>query len=36
VSEKSDRQARRRWLTIAEIVAVAGVVIAGLSLWNNW
>lgn len=30
------RQARRRWLTIAEIVAVAGVVIAGLSLWNNW
>jgi len=36
VSAESDRQARRRWLTIAEIVAVAGVVIAGLSLWNNW
>lgn len=36
MSAESDRQARRRWLTIAEIVAVAGVVIAGLSLWNNW
>ena len=28
--------ARRRWLTLAEIVAIAGVVIAGLTLWNNW
>ncbi|MBB4615939.1 hypothetical protein [Sphingomonas abaci] len=36
MSDTSDRQARRRWLTIAEIVAVAGVIIAGLSLWNNW
>ncbi|MGN6375110.1 MAG: hypothetical protein ACTHMG_06100, partial [Sphingomonas sp.] len=27
---------RRRWLTLAEIVAIAGVVIAGLTLWNNW
>ncbi|MBY8827866.1 hypothetical protein [Hephaestia mangrovi] len=29
-------KARRRWLTLAEIVAIAGVVIAGLTLWNNW
>jgi hypothetical protein len=27
---------RRRWLTLAEIVAIAGVIIAGLTLWNNW
>ena len=27
---------RRRWLTLAEVVAIAGVVIAGLTLWNNW
>jgi hypothetical protein len=27
---------RRRWITLAELVAVAGVVIAGLTLWTNW
>jgi len=27
---------RRRWLTLAEVMAIAGVVIAGLTLWNNW
>jgi len=27
---------RRRWLTLAEVVAIAGVIIAGLTLWNNW
>ena len=27
---------RRRWVTLAEVLAVAGVVIAGLTLWNNW
>lgn len=25
-----------RWVTLAEVVALAGVVIAGLTLWNNW
>ena len=36
-AEKAERQAmRRRWLTIGEVVAVAGVVIAGLTLWNGW
>ncbi len=30
------RAIRRRWLTIGELVAVTGVLIAGLSLWINW
>lgn len=29
-------QTRRRWITLAEVVAVAGVIIAGLTLWNSW
>lgn len=36
-AEKAEARAiRRRWLTIGELVAVAGVVIAGLTLWINW
>ncbi|MES3107036.1 hypothetical protein [Sphingomonas aurantiaca] len=27
---------RRRWVTLAEVVAVAGVLIAALTLWTNW
>jgi hypothetical protein len=27
---------RRRWVTLAEVVAVAGVLIAALTLWSNW
>jgi hypothetical protein len=27
---------RRRWINIGEIVAVAGLVISGLALWNSW
>jgi hypothetical protein len=35
--EKAERaRTRRRWLTLAEIVAVTGVVIAGLNLYTNW
>ena len=30
------RAARRRWLTLGEIVAVAGLIIAALSLYLNW
>lgn len=30
------RAIRRRWITIGEGVAVAGVIIAGLSFWNSW
>jgi len=27
---------RRRWITLAEFVAVAGLVITGLGLWTSW
>jgi hypothetical protein len=27
---------RRRWIGLAELVAVAGLVIAALGAWNNW
>jgi hypothetical protein len=27
---------RRRWITLGEIVAVAAVVISGLTFWNSW
>ncbi|WP_448657808.1 hypothetical protein ACPVPU_10065 [Sphingomonas sp. CJ99] len=30
------RAIRRRWITLGETIAVAGVVIAGLTFWNNW
>lgn len=30
------RAIRRRWISIGEGVAVAGVIIAGLTFWNNW
>lgn len=36
MSEQSDREQRRRWINIGEIVAVAGLVISGLALWNSW
>lgn len=29
-------QTRRRWITLAELVAVAGLIIAALTLYNNW
>ncbi len=35
--EKAERaRSRRRWLTLAEIVAVAGLAIAGLNFYSNW
>ena len=27
---------RRRWITVAELVGLLGVVIAGLGLWSGW
>lgn len=30
------RATRRRWITLAEFVAVAGLVIGALGLWMNW
>lgn len=36
-AEKAEARAiRRRWITVGEIVAIAGVVIAGLTFWNSW
>ena len=29
-------RSRRRWLTLAEILGVAAVLISGLTLWNNY
>jgi hypothetical protein len=30
------RAVRRRWINLGEFVAVAGLVISGLALWNSW
>ena len=36
-SETADQaNTRRRWITLAEVVAVAGVLIAALTLYNGW
>lgn len=36
-TEKTEAQAiRKRWVTLGEIVAVAGVIIAALTLWNSF
>jgi hypothetical protein len=36
-SDKAEAAAiRRRWITLAEIVAIAGLVISGGSLWMSW
>ena len=35
--EKAEAAAiRRRWITLGEVVAVAAVVISGLTFWNSW
>ncbi|WBH16555.1 hypothetical protein [Sphingomonas radiodurans] len=37
MSETPDQAAtRRRWITLAEVVAVSGVIIGALTLWMNW
>ncbi len=37
MSETADQAAtRRRWISLAEIVAVSGVIIGALTLWMNW
>lgn len=37
MSETPDqKRTRRRWLNLAELVAVAGLIIAALGLWANW
>lgn len=34
--QAQDRATRRRWITLAELVAVAGVLIAALTLYLGW
>ena len=37
MSESADQaRTRRRWISLAEFVAVAGLVIAALGFWNSW
>ena len=32
----TDAQIRRRWINLGEFVALAGLTISGLALWNSW
>ncbi|GGB32779.1 hypothetical protein GCM10011380_22770 [Sphingomonas metalli] len=36
MSETPDQATRRRWVSLAEAVAVAGLVIGALTLWLSW
>lgn len=36
MKETADQATRRRWITLAELVAVAGVLIAALTLYLGW
>ena len=36
MTETSDQATRRRWITLAELVAVAGLLIGALTLYLNW
>lgn len=36
MAEPTPAQTRRRWINIGEVVAVAGLLISGLALWNSW
>lgn len=31
-----EQRIRRRWINLGEIVAVGGLIISGLALWNSW
>ena len=36
-AEKAEAAAiRRRWITLGEFVAIAGLIISALALWNSW
>lgn len=36
MADPTPAEQRRRWINIGEIVAVAGLIISGLALWNSW
>lgn len=33
---ETDAKIRRRWINLGEFVAVGGLLISGLALWNSW
>ena len=35
-SPRSDSTARRRWINLGEIIALAALTISALGLWNSW
>jgi hypothetical protein len=36
-AEREEKAAiRRRWITVGEVLAVVGVIISALALWNSW
>lgn len=36
MADLTPSEQRRRWINLGEIVAVAGLTISGLALWNSW
>lgn len=36
MADPTKSEQRRRWINIGELIAVAGLVISGLALWNSW
>ncbi len=36
MADPTPSEQRRRWINIGEIVAVAGLLLSGLALWNSW
>lgn len=36
MADLTPSEQRRRWINIGEIVAVAGLLVSGLALWNSW
>jgi hypothetical protein len=36
MSDPTPAERRRRWINIGEMVAVAGLIVSGLALWNSW
>ena len=33
---ESERKARRRWITLGEIIAIAALIISGFGVWLSW
>lgn len=33
---ESQKRARRRWINLGELIALAALILSGLGLWNSW